>query len=175
MAVARYPELVDKVDAFFARVMARHADRMQCGAGCDDCCRQQLSITTVEADAIRAALPGLPDEVRERLGTRAADENPDRCVALDADGRCAIYAVRPLVCRSHGVPIRTSPPRSLPVIDACHKNFTAGGPAAADPDCVLDQSTLSTVLLALDAERAREQGTKAGERVPLARLFRRAV
>ena len=172
MALARYRELVDKVDAFFARVLARHADRLQCRAGCDDCCRQQLSVTTVEADAIFAALPALSDEVRERLRARAAHLDPRRCVALEEDGRCAIYAARPLVCRSHGVPIRTSPPRSLPVIDACEKNFIEGGPAAADPDCVLDQTTLSTMLLAIDAEHARTNGTKPGERVALSDVLR---
>ena len=41
---------------------------------------------------------------------------------------------------------------SLPVIQSCFRNFTKVTP---DPDCVLDQETLSALVLAVDqAERA---------------------
>lgn len=54
--MSRHAELVAKVDAFFARVEARHGSDMQCRTGCSDCCHTRLSITGVEADAIRAEL-----------------------------------------------------------------------------------------------------------------------
>src|SRR5439155_26416995 len=79
------------------------------------------------------------------------------CPALDDGGRCSIYPVRPLVCRSHGLPIRLGPPGSLPVIQTCFKNFTAGFDALA-PDHVLDQTTLSTLLGAVDAAEAADAG-----------------
>lgn len=152
--VDRYRELTGKVDAFFARVEARHGTDMRCAAGCDLCCHDRLTITTVEADAIRAHLAALPASQREALRVLAAGPD-DRCAALGPDGRCAIYEARPLVCRSHGVPVRTQAPGHLPVITACELNFTARGPAAADQDCVLDQTTLSTILLALSPDGER--------------------
>jgi hypothetical protein len=124
------------------------------------CCHDRLTVTTVEADAIRAHVAAMSPAARAALASQMRD---DRCAALDDAGRCQIYDARPLVCRSHGVPIRTTAPGHLPVITSCSLNFTARGPAAADPDCVLDQATLSTILLALSPD---------GERHDLAELLR---
>jgi uncharacterized protein len=168
----RYRELCAKVDAFTARVHARHGDQMACRAGCDACCRTRLSVTAVEADEIRDAIAALPDEVARRLSVRAEADRVDRCPALEDDGRCAVYAARPLVCRSHGLPIRMKTPGQLPVVDCCEKNFTAGGPATADADCVLDQTTLSVTLGAIAAAHARESGAAADSRITLAHLLR---
>ena len=142
--MSRLPELTAKVDAFFARVADRHGADMQCATGCSDCCHVRLSVTGVEAAAIRALVASWPAAQRAEL----ADQGPaDRCAALDpATGRCRIYAARPLVCRSHGAPIRLTR-QSLPVIEACHRNFRH---SEADADCVLDQGTLSALLLAVN-------------------------
>jgi hypothetical protein len=147
--VSRYAELTAKVDAFFDRVAARHGDDLLCATGCADCCHVRLTITGVEAAAIAAEVEAWPDDRRAALAAQLTGASPDRCAALGPDDRCAIYPARPLVCRSHGVPIRLTVD-SLPVIQACFRNFTAAGPAAAAADCVLDQATLSTMLLMID-------------------------
>lgn len=159
--MSRYDELTAKVDGFFARVEARHADDMQCGSGCSDCCHVRLTITEVEAAAIRAHVATWPPERRRTLAESGGD---DRCAALDAGGRCRIYEARPIVCRSHGAPIRMRVPGSLPVIESCFRNFTQVEP---DPDCVLDQETLSALVLAVEREAA---GGDPRDRVELARL-----
>jgi hypothetical protein len=174
-ARTRYRELCAKVDGFFARVQARHGDEMACRAGCDACCHAHLSVTAVEAAEIRDALLALSAETRDRLATRAAADPQDRCPALELDGRCAVYEVRPLVCRSHGLPIKMASRRGLPVLNACEKNFTARGPEAADPDCVLDQTTLSLTLGAVDAEYARETGASPRGRLALAGVLTEAT
>ena len=157
--VSRYPELAAKVDAFFARVQQRHGEDMRCGSGCHHCCHVRLSITAVEADAIRSEVSAFTVEQKQALTANVASAAPDRCAALTAEGRCLVYASRPIVCRSHGAPIRLRDERSLPVIQACPDNFTAGGPAAADADCVLDQTTLSAMVLAIDRD-AGGDGTR---------------
>jgi uncharacterized protein len=152
--VSRFEELTRKVDGFFARVTVRHGTDMQCATGCSDCCHVRLTITAVEAAAIRAHVTAWPGARRSNL----ADIGPaDRCAALDPGGRCKIYEARPLVCRSHGLPIRMRR-GSLPVVQACPHNFTHTTP---DPDCVLDQATLSATLLAVDAAEARVSGNPA--------------
>jgi uncharacterized protein len=170
----RYAALVAKVDAFFSRVEARHGDQMQCHTGCNDCCQDGLSVTGVEAAVISAALAAMPAAERQALAAGTRSPRPDRCVALTADGRCGIYPIRPLVCRSHGLPIRMTVPATtparLPVIDACFKNFTAGADRA-DADCVLDQTTLSTVLHAIDADHAKQTDAPAGKRVSIFQLL----
>lgn len=162
-AVSRFEELTRKVDNFFARVNVRHGTDMQCAAGCSDCCHVRLTITAVEAAAIRTHVTTWSNEQRHHL----ADTGPtDRCAALDPAGRCKIYPARPLVCRSHGVPIRMRR-GALPVVEACHRNFTQTTP---DPDCVLDQATLSATLLAVDAAEAAGPGGQPGAPAPPARV-----
>lgn len=156
--MSRLGELTAKVDGFFARVEARHGDDMQCTTGCSDCCHVRLTITGVEAAAIREHVASWPQERRRAL----ADHGPaDHCAALGSDGRCKIYGARPIVCRSHGAPIRMRRD-SLPVVEACFRNFIRVEPEA---DCVLDQETLSALTLAVD----RDAGGN-GERVDLAAL-----
>lgn len=159
--MSRLGELTAKVDSFFTRVQARHGDDMQCATGCSDCCHVRLTITGVEAAAIREHVATWPPERRRAL----ADHGPvDHCAALAADGRCKIYEARPIVCRSHGAPIRLRK-GSLPVVESCFRNFTRVQP---DADCILDQETLSALTLAVDVDAAG--GDRNGERVDLAAL-----
>lgn len=144
----RYHLLTAKVDGFFARVEARHGDQMQCGSGCADCCHTRLTVTAVEAAAIEDHVAAMAPAARAELAVlaeRPVDPATIRCAALGDDDRCRIYAARPIVCRSHGAPIKLGAS-----VTACHRNFTARGPAAADPDCVLDQTTLSALVLAVN-------------------------
>ena len=172
----RYRELTAKVEAFFTRVQSRYGGAMQCKAGCTACCHVRLSVTALEASVIREGLAQLPEAERERLAHRARHGAPGVCPALEADGRCALYAWRPLVCRSHGVPIRQREPDGTAPVSACEKNFEGGaGLPEVSPDCVLDQGTLSTMLGALDAALADARGTKRGERFPLDALLVEAL
>ena len=167
--MTRLEELANKVDAFFSRVAGRHGADMQCATGCSDCCHVRLTITGAEAAAIRAHVAMWSSHQRRNLAESGpeGDSAPstDRCAALDPAGRCKIYDVRPVVCRSHGVPIRLRH-GALPVVQACHRNFRNTVP---DPDCVLDQTTLSAMLLAIDVadgHDARAAGGPASDRQP---------
>jgi Fe-S-cluster containining protein len=145
--MSRYPELAAKVDAFFQRVEQRHGSELQCHTGCSDCCHTRLTVTSVEASAIAAEIATWPAGRRKALAANAGASSAN-CAALDPQGRCLIYRVRPIVCRSHGAPIRLRE-GSLPVVRACFRNFP-GGPDKADADCILDQQTLSALVLAVN-------------------------
>lgn len=169
----RYHELTAKVDAFFGQVRDRYRDAMQCGAGCSECCHVRLTVTQVEAAAISEGLATVDAAERTAIADGAEAAAPGICSALDGDGQCRIYRWRPLVCRSQGVPVKTVDDESrLPVVSACHLNFDGGaGLDKVDPKAVLDQTTLSTVLAAIEIAYANENGTEAGERVDLLRLL----
>jgi len=167
--MSRYPELAAKVDQFFARAVERHGDDINCDKGCSHCCHVRLSVTGVEGQAIRDELLSWSAERRAALDANLAAAPADHCAALDPNGRCLVYAVRPIVCRSHGAPIRLTE-KSLPIVTSCRENFTSRGPAAADPDCILDQATLSALTLAVDRDAGYD-----GTRTDLASLLASAL
>jgi hypothetical protein len=174
----RLAALFAKVDAFFDGAAARFpgADGITCHAGCADCCRR-FSMTAVEGEIVSAGLASLPAATRGAIAQRARHGNPDTCPALEADGRCAVYAFRPVICRTHGLPIRFAAEpvlaaghRQLPVVDACPRNFGGRDLTSLPGDAVLDQTVVSTVLGAIDAARADEAGRPRGERVSIEAL-----
>ena len=151
--LAEYRALVQKVDAAVSGATKRADDQVTCRAGCSSCCVDGLSVLPVEAFAIAAhtAVHGLTK-------SRGAH---DACVFLDGDGRCVVYAARPLLCRTHGLPLRTtaaspaasSKPgsaRGLRIVDdvsVCSLNFTGRPPNA---DEVLDADLLLKLLVTVD-------------------------
>jgi Fe-S-cluster containining protein len=170
--------LWQKIDGFVAKVQSRYPDDLACRAGCSSCCLGGLSVTSVEADAIRDHLETLDAATRSALAISASTETEAHCAALDPEGRCRIYEARPIVCRSHGLAIRFEDARAtddekkivrrLPLIDACSLNFIATPLASVAADCVLDQTNLSTTLALIDRAGATE-GEKT--RISLASLL----
>lgn len=97
-ALAEILALHEEVDAWAAELVALHASRLRCGRGCADCCQDELTVFEVEALRIR-------DRHAELLAT-GAPHAPGACAFLDAQGACRIYADRPYVCRTQGLPLR---------------------------------------------------------------------
>lgn len=87
-----------EVDTAAQALALRHARRLQCRRGCHACCVDDLSVTRIEAERIRQAHPDL---------LAAGTPHPvGACAFLDAEGACRIYAERPLVCRTQGLPLQ---------------------------------------------------------------------
>ncbi|MBV8534911.1 MAG: YkgJ family cysteine cluster protein [Alphaproteobacteria bacterium] len=107
----------DAADAAWAQarpaVEARKEPGFACAAGCAWCCHQQVAVAPAEAVAIarhvlqnfpppalaalKSRLAGLDRRTRG-LGVARRAELKAACAFLE-DGRCTIYAVRPLRCR----------------------------------------------------------------------------
>ncbi len=171
--------LHDKLDVFTERVRGRYPAALSCGPGCHDCCQPGLSVTAVEAESVAAWLEEQDDVVLARLERALSERRADRCAALDESGACSIYPVRPVVCRSHGLalrlregePVVSSEKRRLPLLDACPKNFVQHDLTALEPDCILDQLTLSTTLGAIDAAFCDSAGMARGSRYAIDSLL----
>ena len=128
---------------------------MRCAAGCSRCCVDGLTVTAIEAAVIAEHVARSPVAINRGGG----------CAALDAEGRCQIYEARPILCRSHGVPM-VERLGSLPVVSSsCELNFT--GPAALEAvgqDCHLDPETLGAKLWAIDAAWSDSRGEERNRR-----------
>jgi hypothetical protein len=181
--LVRWHALAARADAHFARVLDAFPTQMHCHAGCCACCAPNLSVMLVEALAVCAGLEALPRATRVRLAAAAAHDLPaSRCALLLSD-RCAVYAWRPLICRTHGLPVlQTAPAKGAAgsadapgEIGCCALNFAgcAPGPPASFPAAaVLDGERLTATLVVVDALVRRELDGAAPQRVSLTALAR---
>jgi Fe-S-cluster containining protein len=137
---AEYLALVMKVENFVAQVGARRASDLACKKGCDACCHAWLSVSDVEAEQVLAGLAALDPEQRARVRARGEQEReredaqsePARCALLEDDGSCAIYAFRPLVCRTQGHALRY--PSGFIPVQAIRLRTRAPSSASAEVD-----------------------------------------
>jgi len=172
--IERLTALAQQADAEFAVLQQRHAAQMQCRAGCSDCCRARLSITRVEEAFLRRGLTTLTDERRAELASRTREENREMCPALDDDGRCGIYAFRPLICRSYGVPLRhrrAVPLVNPPIVDSCDLNFSDTRLQLLSPVDTFDQTALLEALETIDRDHCIAHGLPRRQRIPIAQIL----
>lgn len=97
-AVDLVARLHQAVELMSRPIRETHAARLQCKRGCSACCVDELTVFDVEAALIRRHHGELLD--RERPYKKGA------CAFLDEEGACRIYAQRPYVCRTQGLPLR---------------------------------------------------------------------
>ena len=121
-----YKELLMALDVHAERVVEAHSEELHCRVGCTACCRQDLSVSRIEATYLLGWLVrhGVPEHDGTRTGVDAhplfEELSGDRpCVFLGAGGGCGIYAARPIICRSHGLPLRLRDGS----VDTCPLNF----------------------------------------------------
>jgi Fe-S-cluster containining protein len=164
MSVERYLSLRDKLDAKAQELSQRHAAALHCQRGCHSCCLPELSVFPIEARVIQDFLheSGKRQEV---LALEAADPFAgERCAFLAADGGCSIYPVRPLVCRSHGLPLQFRNEADELSRDVCPLNFTEQTIANLPGEAVLNLDLINALLTLINAEA---YGPRAAERISL--------
>jgi len=175
-------------DAELERNRKRYRRRMQCRPGCDECCRRLFQVSELEAAALSGSVAALEPELRRRLERRAraylvrrreilaergyvqtwgalprAGERLE-CPAL-IDGRCAVYAARPISCRLYGAPLAY--PSRPGRIFACELNFRPGE-RIPDPGLPERQAVLHQRIAELEAEYDRRGGRRFDEPVTVA-------
>ncbi len=95
--IALMDRFYSELDTEIGRVEKRNAERMQCKAGCHECCIDNITVYEAEAEYIRYYYP---DVLKQQPHAKGA------CAFLDEKGLCRIYEHRPYVCRTQGLPLR---------------------------------------------------------------------
>ena len=139
-------QVATKVDTFVDHVEDAYRKEMRCAAGCAACCQQDLTVLLPEAIALIAAIEGLPPDIRNTLARAGARPSAPPCAFLDDAGRCRIYPLRPIVCRSHGIPIRQDQD-----VAVCSLNFQGADADTYPPDATLNASIITAALTVADA------------------------
>lgn len=155
--VARVDELCGGIEDDFRQVLA-------CRRGCDACCRH-LTLFWVEGIALALAAQRLPADVGHRLRQRARSSRPEDPCPLLEDGGCVLYPDRPLICRTHGLPLLAGAEGERRV-DFCPENFH--GVAALPAGAVIDLDRLNLALAGVNGLFVSERF--GGEEPPRQRL-----
>lgn len=158
-----YQQLIDDLDAEIARIGTRHGATLSCGPRCASCCLG-FSVLPLEAACLREAIDALPAASREHLDRNLA-EGTDRCPLL-IDELCSIYAARPVICRTQGLPLAyVDEEREAIEVSACPLNFPDDHAFA--PENLLFMDGFNGRLFELNRAWCRKQGVVPDRRIPL--------
>lgn len=111
-----YIELRNEIDELSEKLENNHRKHMMCKAGCDLCC-MDYSVFPIEFEFI---LSELKKKAKPEINTKAKEED---CIFLN-DHKCSIYDARPIICRTHGLPLLYTNENDEWELSACELNFT---------------------------------------------------
>lgn len=158
--VSNYRKLCGYCDLVWEKVKQRFSAEVQCQKGCSACCELQ-SVNQLEAFLIRMHL--------ETHDLKCSELSPgeDRCPFL-FEQSCTIYEARPLICRTHGLVLKSrdfdSPSPS------CPDNFKSLPKPELPQDLILDADIVTENLMRLNLAFCICTERDAEERISLAKL-----
>ena len=149
-----------KVDEFFKKTQTKFREDMLCKAGCSQCCFVDLTVFKVEADHIETWFKQHPQKEILKEAWKTASV-PGACTFLK-DDQCTIYEVRPLICRSQGLPLKFKMDKDF--VDACPLNFETSNLELED---CLDLDRVNHILSRIEMQYSGQPT----DRVRLTQLF----
>jgi Fe-S-cluster containining protein len=144
--------LYDRIDQNFARISGKYPESINCRSGCFQCCAPNLTVSQIEAQSIRQYIGSSEDSTNAllRLKNKPAHGRL-HCQLLGADGSCSIYQARPVVCRSHGIPLQYGRNDEATVSrSVCPLNFNEKDIVQIDHQDVMNMETVNTILATLN-------------------------
>ena len=144
-SIQQYRQLRDEVDGISEMLFEIHSERMCCAKGCCHCC-QNLSVWPVEFYSI-------VEEMKTAGWAKPQLNDGKECSFLDEQGDCQIYPFRPIICRTHGLPLvywhdETDPPGYGAMF--CEKNFEDSDKIDFGPDNTLNMDEVNEKLAKLN-------------------------
>lgn len=124
-------EFHQKIDNFFNDKSTKFSNQIQCKVKCDQCCHVDLSIFEIEKQNILEWCDQLDSislnelivklKTQQEKGKDLFGNLVEPCVFL-FDGQCSIYAARPTLCRTQGLPMIRKDEYEAS-LDCCPLNF----------------------------------------------------
>ena len=141
--IAQYQKLAVWCDGWFSSISKQFPTEIKCRSGCDSCCILS-SVSAIEAAVINHYY--IRPVAGQYQAKSAVHHKRGYCPFL-YDGTCSIYPVRPLICRTHGAPIRSGDQVKT---DCCPLNFARQNIAIIPEKSVLDIDILNQNLARLN-------------------------
>jgi Fe-S-cluster containining protein len=165
-----YYRLIERVDRHCEGIQKQYGRLMQCRKGCSTCC-SHISVFPVEAAVMMDAIMRLPKTVLADLGK--PDGIQSVACPLLSENKCLIYPARPLICRTHGLPLLTVESDN-PIISCCPQNFQNMSPIPSQ--AMIDLESLNQMLIAINTVFLKEWSEKSWptDRIQIAKIIQRA-
>jgi len=144
--LANYLSLLDRIDQHCGKIVVNFSGQITCKAGCSACCRH-LTLFPVEAANLVNAVERLPGEIKSLLAERLQWPESGSCPLLFNDC-CTVYLSRPVICRTHGLPLLAESEGDTNV-DCCPENFR--GVESLPGSAVIHLEALNSTLVAINA------------------------
>ncbi len=158
-----YQQLRKRVDRFVESVFARYTEQIVCKPGCSSCCLGGLTLVMVEAITMGDFLGVDAERVYLQAGQPPLREDGP-CAFLDDVGNCSVYKVRPLICRTQGMPLSYADQEG---VSFCDLNFVGMAPHSS---AVFDMENLETALFAANLDYCQRVGLHPMSRVAMDRV-----
>lgn len=155
----KYNELVKKIDAQIKDTVSLHQNQLRCAPGCSSCCTIS-SVLPLEAYLLREAVNMLEKERQMQLAASNSS-----CPLL-IEGLCSIYQNRPIICRTHGLPIAYVDYERLSIdVSACTINFPEG--YCFEQEELFYMDSFNGELAVINKEFCKELGLNPAERISM--------
>jgi len=165
-----YHQLLDNLDAEIDRIAKMHVTVISCGPGCASCCLP-FSVLPIEAACVQEAIDALSPADHNTLRHNLSKDT-EGCPLLIND-LCSIYAARPVICRTQGLPLAYVDEELETIeVSACPLNFP--NDYAFIPEKLLFMNGFNTRLADLNLAWCREHSLVPDKRIPLADILRSA-
>lgn len=148
----QYRQFIKRVDERCNELAAEHQAHMQCRKGCDLCC-MNYRIFPVEYFSMKQALESKPVSTRESVDCG--------CVFLK-DHVCQIYEHRPVICRTHGLPLLFLNDEQWE-LSTCELNFTEFDDEDFSEENTFAQDRLNSELFMLNKRFVEENNLPYSE------------
>ena len=164
-----YFTLRKEIDALSQKLSDEHQKHLTCREGCDQCCLN-LNIFPVEYEAILAELTpaGIPS-----ITTITGEEDP--CTFLK-DHYCTIYPSRPIICRTHGLPLLFTNDEGTDLeLALCELNFTDALDVEFTVDNTYPEDTFVSRLYQINREfikHCKDTDYKTQQLIPLTNILK---
>lgn len=158
----QYRNFIAKADGFCAEITRKYSPHIRCRSGCSTCCCQNLSLLPVEFYFLRE---GLEKDSETQAKLHAKAPGSDVCILL-ADDLCLLYDRRPIICRTHGIPLLITGEKGS-WRDCCPQNFTELLINDLPESDLLHLERLNTILIAVNNQFAQAHDLPPDKRIPL--------
>ena len=143
--IEKYREVRTAIDKQVSALEKTHNKHMVCRKGCDMCC-MDYSIFPVEYHSILADL-----KQRGFSPKNTGNLSENGCVFL-VNHACTIYAERPVICRTHGLPLIFTNDDAEFELSACELNFTNFDFEEFNMDNTFHQDKYNSMLFMINRE-----------------------